>query len=219
MESGNAFTPARPIRLVQSSTSVRPMVDEKQSSLLEKDETVANSVSEEGQGPGTIRKKVFGAFRNLLRWDGVKEDEPVESAPMEPVKPEPLPEMKLEMIEEKNDVEEEDENGVKKMLQQIKESGKAGFISYALWEWAFWLVSLPVACFGYYKIAGHWPDFNNKDDMAGVGAEAFAFVNFARFAVPLRVGLALSTTGWVKENIVDRWFPEDGQEAEETKDE
>ena len=27
----------------------------------------------------------------------------------------------------------------------------------------------------------------------------------ARFAVPLRIGLALSTTGWVQENILDRF--------------
>jgi hypothetical protein len=37
-----------------------------------------------------------------------------------------------------------------------------------------------------------------------LGAEAFAFVNFARFAVPLRIGLALSTTPWIQENVVDR---------------
>lgn len=27
----------------------------------------------------------------------------------------------------------------------------------------------------------------------------------ARFAVPLRIGLALSTTGWVQENVLDRF--------------
>ena len=52
----------------------------------------------------------------------------------------------------------------------------------------------------------HWPDFSNQDDLAQVGAEAFAFVNFARFAVPLRIGLALGSTGWVQENIVDRFM-------------
>ena len=36
-----------------------------------------------------------------------------------------------------------------------------------------------------------------------MGAEAFAFVNFARFAVPLRIGLALGTIPWIQENIVD----------------
>lgn len=49
--------------------------------------------------------------------------------------------------------------------------------------------------------------------MAKLGAEAFAFVNFARFAVPLRIGLALSTTGWVNDNIVDRWL-RDGEKNE-----
>ncbi len=49
----------------------------------------------------------------------------------------------------------------------------------------------------------HWPDFSDKDDLSKLGAEAFAFVNFARFAVPLRIGLALGTTPWIQENIVD----------------
>ena len=40
---------------------------------------------------------------------------------------------------------------------------------------------------------------------AKLGAEAFAFVNVARFAVPLRIGLALGTTPWVQSNIVDKF--------------
>ena len=54
-------------------------------------------------------------------------------------------------------------------------------------------------------MSGHFPDFSNKDDLAQLGAEAFAFVNVARFAVPLRIGLALGTTPWVQTNIVDRF--------------
>jgi hypothetical protein len=42
-----------------------------------------------------------------------------------------------------------------------------------------------------------------------LGAEAFAFVNFARFAVPLRIGLALSTTPWIQDNVVDRFNNKD----------
>jgi hypothetical protein len=49
--------------------------------------------------------------------------------------------------------------------------------------------------------------------MQKVGAEAFAFVNFARLAVPLRIGLALSTTPWIEENVVKK-FKKD-QNAEE----
>ena len=51
---------------------------------------------------------------------------------------------------------------------------------------------------------GHLPDFGSKEDMAQLGAEAFAFVNVARFAVPLRIGLALGTVPWVQRNLVDR---------------
>ena len=48
--------------------------------------------------------------------------------------------------------------------------------------------------------------------MSKLGAEAFAFVNFARFAVPLRIGLALGTTPWIQENIVDMYFPKDEEQ-------
>merc|ERR1712160_5235 len=93
------------------------------------------------------------------------------------------------------------------MGKQVKESGTAGIVSYALWELGFWALSVPVCVFGYYEVTGHLPDLNNKEDMAKLGGEAFAFVNFARFAVPLRIGLALGTTPWIKENVMDRFFP------------
>jgi len=101
-----------------------------------------------------------------------------------------------------------------KLLQKIKDAGTAGFISYAAWEWAFWMLSIPVCSVAYYQLNGHWPDFSNQEDMAKLGAEAFAFVNFARFAVPLRIGLALSTTPWVEENVVQRFFKKEDEECE-----
>lgn len=93
-----------------------------------------------------------------------------------------------------------------KLLKQVKEAGLAGVVSYALWELGFWAVSVPVVLFGYYEVTGHWPDLSDKSDIAKLSAEAFAFVNFARFAVPLRIGLALSTTPWIQSNIVDRFM-------------
>merc|ERR1719182_1246581 len=91
------------------------------------------------------------------------------------------------------------------MMQKVKDAGFAGIISYIFWEWAFWGVSVPVALFGFQAAVGYWPDFSNPDDMAKLGAEAFAFVNVARFAVPLRIGLALGTTPWVRANLVDKF--------------
>lgn len=86
---------------------------------------------------------------------------------------------------------------------------KLAGISYAAWELGFWGVSVPVCVFGYREVTGHWPDFQNQDDVAKLSAEAFAFVNFARFAVPLRIGLALGTTPWVQKNVVDRFMKKD----------
>ena len=51
---------------------------------------------------------------------------------------------------------------------------------------------------------------SSNDNMQNMGAEAFAFVNVARFAVPLRIGLALSTTPWINDNVVEKlWWKDD----------
>jgi len=113
-------------------------------------------------------------------------------------------------------VEEEKElSETEKLLKQVKEAGTAGVISYALWELGFWALSVPVCLVGYYEVTGHWPDLSNQDDLTKLGGEAFAFVNFARFAVPLRIGLALGTTPWIQENIVDKFKKENENECEE----
>lgn len=109
---------------------------------------------------------------------------------------------------------EEEMSESKKLLKKIKESGTAGVISYALWELGFWALSVPVCIYAYYKLVGHMPDFSNQEDLAKLGGEAFAFVNFARFAVPLRIGLALSTTPWIQENIVDSFLKKEEKEQE-----
>jgi hypothetical protein len=105
--------------------------------------------------------------------------------------------------------EEAEEEDSKSMMQKVKDAGTAGIISYIFWEWAFWGFSVPVACFGFQAATGHWPNFSDQEDLAKLGAEAFAFVNVARFAIPLRIGLALGTTPWVQANIVDKFQKKD----------
>lgn len=102
--------------------------------------------------------------------------------------------------------EEPEEQGT---MDKIKAAGTAGIISYVFWEWAFWGVSIPVCIAGYQAATGHWPDFSDAEDQKKLAGEAFAFVNVARFAIPLRIGLALSTTPWVQNNIVDKFKKED----------
>ena len=98
-------------------------------------------------------------------------------------------------------------DGDKNLIQKVKDAGVAGAIAYAGWELIFWAASVPV-CIGAYRAAtGHFPDFNDPDDMAKLGAEAFAFVNVARFAVPLRIGLALGSVPFVQTQILDRFSP------------
>mmetsp|Transcript_7328 Transcript_7328/g.19242 ORF Transcript_7328/g.19242 Transcript_7328/m.19242 type:complete len:293 (+) Transcript_7328:6-884(+) len=98
----------------------------------------------------------------------------------------------------------EEKGDGKKLLQKIKDAGIAGIISYGLVQICFWGASIPICIFGYYKVTGHWPDLSNADDQKQLGAEAFAFLNVARLAIPLRIALALSMTTGVQENLVDR---------------
>merc|ERR1719326_1522677 len=92
--------------------------------------------------------------------------------------------MKGKVVPTKKGQEEEMDEG-KQLMQKVKDAGTAGIISYIFWEWAFWGVSIPVCISAYYAATGHWPDYSNQDDLAKLGGEAFAFVNVARFAVPL----------------------------------
>lgn len=114
-------------------------------------------------------------------------------------------------------MEEEDSENQLNLMSKIKAAGAAGAVSLFIWELAFWAISIPVAIFGFVQISGSFPDFSNNDDVAKVGAEAFAFANVARLALPVRIGLAVSTTPWVQENIVEApWaasiFKKDGEE-------
>lgn len=95
-------------------------------------------------------------------------------------------------------------SGAKDLLGKIKEAGIAGVISFGLVQTAFWAASVPVCLLAYSLVSGHWPDFSNEEDLATFGAEAFAFVNIARLAAPLRIGVALSAVPWVQANIVDK---------------
>ena len=108
--------------------------------------------------------------------------------------------------------ENKEEEGKKNLFQKIKDAGVAGSVSLFLWEGAFWAISIPVACFAFFKLNGEWPNFGDGEDMAKVGAEAFAFANVARLALPLRIGLAVTTTPWVQENIVDKFMKKEGEE-------
>ena len=96
-------------------------------------------------------------------------------------------------------------NDTQKLMKRVKDAKLAGAISYGLWEVGFWSLSVPVCILGYRGITGRWPDLKKQEDLQKLGAEAFAFVNCARFAVPLRIGLALGTTPWIQKNFVDKF--------------
>ncbi len=125
----------------------------------------------------------------------------------------------LALVQNTNKVDKPTETGKEdetepNLIQKVKDAGVAGAISYAVWELGFWGVSIPICVVAYNKITGHWPDLSNSDDMKQIGGEIFAFANVARLAVPLRIGLALSTAPWIDENIVQK-FRKDGDDSQQ----
>ena len=72
----------------------------------------------------------------------------------------------------------------------IKRFGVAGTLSYVLTEVAFWALALPGAAFGYHASTGEWLSWDT--DRAQLAALAATFVTGVRFAVPLRMGVALA---------------------------
>ncbi|KAL3927436.1 MAG: hypothetical protein SGARI_005321 [Bacillariaceae sp.] len=132
---------------------------------------------------------------------GLKMDEKTDTEAAAPVEEE----------EEKEDAKAKMAN----MMTPIKEAGPAGALSLFLWEGAFWVISIPVCSIFYYQTTGSWPDWSQKEDVAKVTAEAVAFANIARFALPVRIGLAVATTPWVKDNIVDRFGLFQSKDGEE----
>lgn len=151
--------------------------------------------------PGSDENKEDGANTAVI----IKEDEEVQDSAVA-----------VAAVDDECEIKEEEElSETEKLLKKVKEAGTAGVISYALWELGFWALSVPVCISAYYGLFGHFPDFTDKEDLSKLGGEAFAFVNFARFAVPLRIGLALSTTGWIQENVVDKFMKKDEENCEQ----
>ena len=108
-----------------------------------------------------------------------------------------------------------DEGDKKNLLEQIKDAGIAGIISLALWEGGFWLASFFAGLFSYHQVTGNWPDFTNPDELKQLSLNAFLFVNVARLAAPLRIGLALASVPWVEENILSRFNNDEAVEGVE----
>ncbi len=73
-------------------------------------------------------------------------------------------------------------------MDKVKALGKAGIAAYVLTELAFWAL-YPSAMFIYQHSTGQALDTSDTAAMLGFSA---VFVSLARFAVPLRIGIALA---------------------------
>lgn len=59
----------------------------------------------------------------------------------------------LTTLDDQSAVEEE-KSETQKLMDQVKDAGLAGVISYAAWELAFWFISVPVCLVGYREVTG-----------------------------------------------------------------
>lgn len=107
--------------------------------------------------------------------------------------------------EEAMGISGQEEEDSKNLMQKIKDSGVAGIIAFAVVQIGFWLGTFPFVVLAFYKVTGHFPDFNSQEDMAFFGGESFAFVNVLRLAAPFRIGFALKLVPWIQENVIDRF--------------
>jgi len=98
--------------------------------------------------------------------------------------------------------EPEPEPEKENMMTKVKAAGVAGLISYALWEFAFWTISVPIAIFSYHATTGQWPSFDDKESTAKVSAVIFGFLNLARALVPVRIALTLGTAPLVDKYLI-----------------
>merc|ERR1712216_901504 len=96
----------------------------------------------------------------------------------------------------------EEEPPKENMMTKVKAAGVAGLVSYALWEFVFWTVSVPLAIYSYHATTGEWPSFDDKESTAKVSAVIFGFLNVARALVPVRIALTLGTAPLVDKYII-----------------
>jgi len=93
------------------------------------------------------------------------------------------------------------------LLTKIKRLGPAGIAAYGITEGGFWMISVPAVALSYRVASGEWPDVSSQEDLAKVFGTSFAFLNIARLAVPLRIGLAIGLAPWVDTNVIKPFFP------------
>jgi uncharacterized protein YggE len=98
---------------------------------------------------GNRRASLARTTNNLIFMSGTVEDKTVDDTKSADNR------VEVTALEAQNaNFEEKEMSETDKLMQKVKESGTAGIVSYALWELAFWAVSVPVCIFGYYEITG-----------------------------------------------------------------
>jgi len=146
------------------------------------------TVEEVAQGPGLFKK-----LSRALPFTGngeevVEKVEEVEGVPGS-----------AEFIKSDDSVVEAKEPSA---IDKIKEAGLSGTVSYAGWEFLFWVISIPTSVLAYHQTTGEWLDLSDSEGQAKLVAFSTAFLTFARVLVPVRIALALATAPWVAKNVL-----------------
>ena len=102
----------------------------------------------------------------------------------------------------KKDKDGKDKKG---FMQQIKEMGPAGLISFTLWGGSIRNIYLVVSVLLFQQATGAWPNFRSAADWAKITAEWWVIINIMRPFEPVRFALAMSTAPWVDKHIVKRF--------------
>ena len=95
-------------------------------------------------------------------------------------------------------------------MDEIKALGLSGTTSYVITELMFWAIATPIVVAGYHTNTGAWLSLADPTERTQILAMSTGFVTAIRLAVPLRLGIAISLTPWVKMNITSKYLQKDG---------
>lgn len=102
------------------------------------------------------------------------------------------------------------------LQDKIKSTGISGTIAYILTELAFWAATAPMILSSYHGDTNEWLNIADPNDQAKFLVLSTGFVTAIRFAVPLRLAIAISLTPFVEKHITKKIFSPSPTEGDTT---
>ena len=118
----------------------------------------------------------------------------------------PLP---VTLVASEDGEQPDEQPQAEQMLQQVKDAGIAGVVSYFLVECTFFAIAMPVGYFGWHQTTGEWLDpsvlLRSGDDEAKIALVALivGYIFALKTLLPVRLGGTLLLTPYTR-RVIDR---------------